>query len=76
MDCPRCERGQVVEATIEGVEAQVYVCDACDALWTHQAAVGPATWIPVELFLQARGVAGGRAALRRVDPTRTTLPRG
>jgi SpoVK/Ycf46/Vps4 family AAA+-type ATPase len=44
------------------------VCDTCDALWTHQTAIGPATWVPADLFLKARGVVAGRAALSPVDP--------
>jgi hypothetical protein len=60
-------RGRIVVASAVGLEADVYVCEACDALWTHEGAIGPATWVPADLFLTARGGGGGRAALSPVD---------
>jgi AAA+ superfamily predicted ATPase len=68
MICPRCPgKGVVYRATVRGSGAEVYVCDTCKALWTHPQAIGPATFVDLDLFLQAHGAAGGDAALTAID---------
>src|SRR5437868_14995537 len=68
MICPRCDgKGVVCRATVRGSGADVYVCDACKALWTHPQSIGPATFVDLAVFLQTHGAAGGYAALTALD---------
>jgi hypothetical protein len=32
----------------------VYVCESCDALWTHPDIIGPHTAVPIQLFFSAQ----------------------
>jgi AAA+ superfamily predicted ATPase len=70
MRCPRCaDNGVVCKAQAADLPKDIYVCTHCDALWTHPAAIGPDTFVGLDLYLRSRGIAGGRDALTNLDPT-------
>ena len=69
MECPRCGNGTVCKATVAALPVDLYVCDGCEALWLHPQAIGPATYVRLEMYLQSQDIAGGRAALGELDRT-------
>lgn len=68
MHCPRCQASEsVCKATVRDLGIDVHVCRACQALWTHPEAIGPATFIDLRLFLESHGVVGHWSALIDID---------
>lgn len=68
MNCPKCDgQNAIFRATIRSLAARVYVCERCDALWTHPDTIGPSTAIPLKLFLGAQHIPPSADVLENKD---------
>ena len=56
--CPRCfpgGGGLVLRVLLRSLDMEVYLCDACDALWLRQEDIRSDTFVDFATFMEERG---------------------
>jgi len=65
--CPRCDgNGLIEKIRIKSFGITLYVCDECEATWFHPSTISFYTFIPIESFLEARGIEWSDKELEKI----------